>query len=243
MKNKSLRSVGILIANFLSERRAAKFSNSIICLTSVDAAMLEKYFSREANYIMPLCIEDKFSSIEGSIKNNLDEYVLFVGGYFYANEHGIRWFIDNVAPHIYADTYVVGRGFERIKATFIEHKKVKIIGEVENLADWYINSDCIVAPIFSGSGMKTKVAEALMYGKKVFATNQALTGYDLSSNSAFTECNNESDFIKAINNHGKQPRKKFYQESREIFLENYSFNSAINRLSKVFNGIEKNFKN
>lgn len=243
LKNKSLRSVGILIANFFSERKATKFSDSIICLTSVDAFMLKKFFSRENNNIMPLCIEDNFSPIEGSIKNDLNQYVLFVGGYFYANEQGIRWFIENVSPYIYADTYVVGRGFEKMKTTFIDYKNVKIIGEVEDLSYWYINSDCVVAPIFSGSGMKTKVAEALMYGKKVFATNQALTGYDLGSNSAFTECNNASDFIKAINNHGKLPKKKFYKESRQIFLENYSSESAISRLSNIFNLIEKNFKN
>ena len=36
----------------------------------------------------------------------------------------------------------------------------------------------MVAPIFSGSGMKTKVAESSGYGKTVFATSEAIIGYE-----------------------------------------------------------------
>ena len=41
-----------------------------------------------------------------------------------------------------------------------------VVGEVESLAQWYHDAYFVVAPIFDGSGMKTKVAEALMYGKE-----------------------------------------------------------------------------
>ena len=34
------------------------------------------------------------------------------------------------------------------------------------------------SPIFYGSGMKTKVAEALMHGKRIIGTNNAFAGYD-----------------------------------------------------------------
>ena len=47
-----------------------------------------------------------------------------------------------------------------------------------NLSNSYKNSKFIVVPIFYGSGMKTKVAEAFSYGKTVFITKEASIGYE-----------------------------------------------------------------
>ena len=44
-------------------------------------------------------------------------------------------------------------------------KSVKVYGQQNSLKDWYENSIVTVAPIFSGSGMKTKIAESLFFGK------------------------------------------------------------------------------
>lgn len=37
----------------------------------------------------------------------------------------------------------------------------------------------MVMPIFSGSGMKVKTAEALMYGKFLIGTKEAFEGYEI----------------------------------------------------------------
>jgi hypothetical protein len=35
---------------------------------------------------------------------------------------------------------------------------------------WYEHANLIISPIFSGSGMKSKVGEAMMFGKKYWHT-------------------------------------------------------------------------
>lgn len=47
------------------------------------------------------------------------------------------------------------------------------------MAEYIYNADFLIAPIFEGSGMKLKTAEALMYGKTVFGTTEAFEGYDV----------------------------------------------------------------
>ena len=44
--------------------------------------------------------------------------------------------------------------------------RVEVVGSVDDLGIWYVNSFFTIAPIFDGSGMKTKVAESLMFGKR-----------------------------------------------------------------------------
>ena len=41
-----------------------------------------------------------------------EPYALFVGGAFYANQSGIRWFVENVVPEVSIKTCIVGRGLE-----------------------------------------------------------------------------------------------------------------------------------
>ena len=51
----------------------------------------------------------------------------------------------------------------------------------------------------SGSGMKTKIAEAASYGKIVLGTSEAIHGYEKFINKICIRCDNEKEFIYNIN--------------------------------------------
>ena len=55
---------------------------------------------------------------------------------------------------------------------------------------------CVVGPIFSGGGMMTKTAEALMWGTNYLATGHALTGYEGVEES---RCDTAQEFADKIN--------------------------------------------
>ena len=123
---------------------------------------------------------------------------------------------------------IIGRGTsEWLNESIFKHKKIKIYGEVENLDYYYINADAVVIPIFIGGGMKTKTAEALMYGKHIFATQEAFEGYDIDYNKVGALCNTAEEFINKINLFSKSNYRKYNSYSREIFLKNYD--EKINR--------------
>ena len=121
--------------------------------------------------------------------------IFFVGGKFYANEFGVRWFAKNVSPYIDYKTFVIGRGFGNLQNELEQYKNVKILGEVDILSNWYMNAEYVIAPIFEGSGMKTKVAEALMYGKKIIATTSALIGYENLPDDSYYVCNTKKNLL------------------------------------------------
>ena len=95
---------------------------------------------------------------------------LFVGSYFFGNVDGLKMFIHNVLPHTDMQLTVVGKGMKKLN---IDNSKVTIYDGVKSIASFYIDADFVIAPIVSGGGMKVKIAEAMMYGKKIVGTPEA----------------------------------------------------------------------
>lgn len=231
---KGARALGILAANYLAERMAVRNSQRVIAMSHRDSHGLRRLYGRGATDLLPLAIAD--ARKEGSSGSDAPpgrDYVLFVGGAFYANAAGIRWFVREVAPHIPLSTYVVGHGLEALKPELECGDKVRIVGGVDWLADWYSGAKAIIAPIFDGSGMKTKVAEALMFGKKILGTSEAFSGYEEVADDAGWICNGKDDFIARIARLEKEPPPAFDPRLRHIYERFYSREAARSRLEEI----------
>ena len=111
-----------------------------------------------------------------------------------------------------------------------EKCKVEILANVKDLSYYYNRSELVIAPIFLGSGMKVKIAEAIMYNKPVLGTSMAFEGYDLENDSLIL-ANNSFEFIRQI---VEFDPKILVDKPYKLFLEKYSFNATINQFEKVF---------
>lgn len=232
--HKSLHALGVLLANALAERKAVKFSDKIVCLSERDSRLLKRLYGRWATHIAPMVLEDKCPASFAEFESKPSEsFALFVGGTFYANRAGIEWFVREVAPKIELPIYVVGRGFEELRADLELPGKVVVVGAVDSLADWYRRAQFVIAPIFDGSGMKTKVAEALMFGKKVVGTPEAFTGYGDITEQAGWVCESADEFVAAIAVASNEITQSFDSVLRQIFEEKYSMDAGRERLRNI----------
>ena len=232
--HKTLHALGVLVANALAERKAVKFSDRIVCLSGRDSALLKRLYGRGASHIAPMVLEDKCPAAFAELANQAPErFALFVGGTFYANRAGIEWFVREVVPQIDLPIYIVGRGFEALRSELAIPGKVTVVGAVDCLGDWYHRAQFIIAPIFDGSGMKTKVAEALMYGKKIVGTPEAFSGYEDIAEHAGWVCQDVNGFVRAINEACTSITHTFDPDLRTLYEKKYSFNSATMRLCAI----------
>lgn len=197
---RSLKAALILFANFLAERSAVRYSDDVVTLTERDSDSLKTVYGRGATSIFPMFLSSREKpSISPPYRlQGGEDYVLFVGGAFYANLRGATWFAREVSPYLELKTLIVGAGFEGHRSKLEKHKNVHVVGAVQDLAPFYAGAKLVVAPIFEGSGMKTKVAEALMFQKVVVGTRQALAGYEQGIGSVCIECETAKDFVQAI---------------------------------------------
>lgn len=231
---KTLHAFGVLVANTLAERKSVKFSDKIVCLNDRDSRLLRRLYRRGATHIAPMVLEDKLSRVFSQImRQTPEDFVLFVGGTFYANKAGIEWFVREVSPRIDLPVCIVGRGFESMRTELEVPGKVVVVGAVDSLADWYHRAKFVIAPIFDGSGMKTKVAEALMYGKKIVGTSEAFAGYEDIVNQAGWLCETADDFVASITEAQAEIRQSFDPVLREIYERHYSMEAGRKRLSAI----------
>ncbi len=215
-----------------NEREIIDKANYIFALNQRDNQLLKKYYDKTADMIWPITIEDSYTpaianTTIGAYENNRANIkinnaytdkisLLFVGSYFSPNVEGVRWFVEKVIPNANCELTVAGKGMEKLK--FLESDKIRILGTIENLLPLYESADAVIIPIFSGGGMKVKTAEALMYGKKILATDEALIGYDKEQIEGIVRCNTAEEFITAVN---ECIHVKYHESIRAYFLDNF----------------------
>lgn len=231
----SVRALGVLLANYLAERKAVRFSDRLIALSERDSRLLGRLYGRQATDIFPMALREPLSPAEehGALPPRDERFALFVGGAFYANRAGIAWYARHVAPRVHIRTFVVGRGFECLAGEMALGPNIQVVGEVRSVATWYRRAHFVVAPIFDGSGMKTKVAEALMYGKKIIGTPESFSGYEDIAPRAGRICATADDFVRAIEAADSFVGEPCDPELRAAFESRYSFAAAKRRLQRI----------
>lgn len=215
---------------FKNEKMACKYSTHIITLNNRDAVLISKYYKRVPDLCIPISIPDKYQEHKDKLLGE-QTYMLFIGSYFPPNINGITWFINNVLPFINNKLIIVGKDMDKLYIPEITKAKIHIYSNVPDLTPFYNNAKFMIMPIFSGSGMKVKTAEALMYGKFIIGTQEAFEGYDISEQEGII-CNNANEFIKSINEFSE--RSNFNKHSRNLYLNKYSFESTLHSFIALY---------
>lgn len=228
-------------AYWYNEKKAVNMAAKVLCINSRDEKELMKYYKRKSDDIIPVSFADSFSETEmkAYAKKKDEPFILFVGSYFLPNYQGILWFVEHVMPYISYKLKIVGKGMEE-KRIELERKNVEVIGTVDDLSEYYYAAEAIIMPIFLGSGMKVKTAEAMMYGKTIFATKEALEGYDICEIPEVYECNTKEEFISSISHALNKNNRKFNIPVRKYFLENFETDTVKIRFRKILEEIGGN---
>ena len=211
-----------------NEKCIMEYADKIITLTSRDHRLLQQVYNRGADYILPMTFDDlttDFSLESEPVKPTNSKNLLFVGSLFQPNYEGVVWLVNNVMPSLKnINLWIVGKDWEHVKDK-IETHNVRVIGTVDDLAPYYMEADAMVLPIFYGDGMKIKTAEAIMYGKTVFATDEALEGYEVGDIKNIYRCNTKEEFVQNIECHFNTGKaKKMNPEIRCLFQSKYETN-------------------
>lgn len=205
------------------EEISTQNADIVITLNKRDSLELLRLYNREANFNSPT----SYSSIpENQLKADTEgkDYILFVGGDFYANIDGITDFIKNALPKLDIDLYVVGSCCNSLIADskIMNNQQVFMKGFVEDISGIYEAASAVICPIYSGSGMKTKTVEALKYGKYVFATPEAFEGITADFNKIGGLCCDNSEFVDKLTAWKAKRTGKFNQYSYELFMSTFT---------------------
>lgn len=230
-KNNKLLSYIICKKVDVNEKITIQNADCLMGLTERDGRLMLELYGKEMKYIIPTLFSDVVD--EQLIETNYDDtlHLLFLGSCFGPNYDGIKWFVDSVFDRLHnVDLTIVGKGFEDRRQQLTKDGII-VIGSVENLSDYYYKNYVMIMPIFYGDGQKVKTAEAMMYGKTILATDEALEGYEVDGVTGIYRCNSDIEFVDTINNLILDMNYlDNVQPVRNIFLLKYEFNNMMSIL-------------
>ena len=220
----------------LNDRYACQYADRIVVLNQRDAQMIAKEYGRTPDAIANIALKDKFTGADEAVMTNRKPLCLFMGSSFAANNEGVLWFVQHVLPHVDIDFKVVGRGMAKLQATHKCLQNVDVVSDVPDLAPYFAEADFMVLPIFSGSGMKVKTCECLMYGKNILGTDETFEGYDIDDAQVGGRCNTAQEYIDALKHYAAHPIPRFNQYARTLYLEQYSEEKSVEVFRQLFEG-------
>lgn len=190
-------------------KRLKKYEQSILNLVDGIAAITKK----DEEQLIALGCKKPITTIPFGI--NLHDYQLkkipeekklfHIGSMdWMPNQEAIKWFLNEVWSAIIAKEptatfHLAGKNMpdEIIKLTATMHGVINE-GEVKNANDFINNNNIMIVPLFSGSGMRIKIIEAMAIGKLVIGTSVAFEGIAVQHNKNGIIANTANEFKEAI---------------------------------------------
>lgn len=217
----------------INEFKSIINSDLVVTLSQNDSIRLQSLYNRKADLVLPVSF-DSVDPITFDICNN-SRHILFVGSDFPPNVEALNFLASEVMPFTNRKLVVIGKGLEKYRKQF-ESDKIEIIGFVQDLKPYYEKSNFVVTPIFSGAGMKVKVAEALNFGKVVIGTSFSFIGYENPNiNTSFLiKAETANDYIQFLS----LDYPHYSVSAREYFTKYFSSDSMDSKLFDFFSDLK-----
>ena len=238
-----------------SEFRSLEYSDFCFFLTSVDKKLtLEHYQIQKQSDILPFYYEDPLitKNYEGVFDKDKEILkVIFTGSLNYAPNIEAAMFLIKNAEKIQnvLDTklqiIIAGRNPNQV---LIENVKngglISIIPNPskEEMDTILFESNLFVSPVFNGSGIKTKIVEALAHGLPIILSEHSFIGYEFLSDYIDKvifkfEDGNLPDFISKLelwkNKYRETSKKIVFDEVRDIYKKYFSFENVEQKLFSI----------
>jgi hypothetical protein len=193
----------------ISEYLINKYSDVQVFLTEKDKIQCAS--NKVKSFVVSPIFEKNLGRIMGG-------RILFVGSPNHFNIEAIDFIVQKIAPRITKKILIAGVSKEQYGSKYIPHN-VEFSGWLADLDQAYNECSLVLAPVFSGSGIKIKVGEAISKGKTVLASPHAAIGYEeLIQIEVLVVCTEENDYINAIEKYNHQCTPiNIYNSTMEMF--------------------------
>jgi len=229
------RAMGQLATAFLEETFYGRCSSANMVVSIADKRCMDRLNGRpRVNRVVPngvaLAPLPSWETGNQLPQNKVPNRLIFTGSMSYPpNQFGALWFIDHVMPLLLRanpDIRLVIAGQEPQPALLAKASThVEITGLVPDMQAEIARSQLYVAPLFSGSGFRNKIVEALGSGTYVIATPMALEFLDDQLRDRLLAVDGAVDFAQQILNFLKDPSifDQRLRETMQILREDYTW--------------------
>lgn len=223
------------IATITNEHLSAKYADQVITIQKLDGERLKRKYSLANFSCLNATVVDIYDEPATKIRDfensPISRYALFVGSDFPPNIEALRFLNDLVAPKLtHTKIVAVGNGLEKYRSEF---PRIKVNGRVDKIAPYYKNATAVLAPLFSGGGMKVKIAEALMFNRGVVASTFGAIGYENVEHPVIQIIDDPDEFARCVEEYAID----LGQKPRECYLKYFSPDCSTAKVEKIINDL------
>jgi len=153
------------------------------------------------------------------------------------NQEAVKWLLDKVWPGLHRKYpslkfYIAGRRPPEWLSK-LNMDGVEVIGEVKDAAAFMKSKAIMPVPLFSGSGMRVKIVEAMMLSKAVVSTDIGIEGIIHQNGKDVLIANKAQDFIDSISLliDDKSTFENICNNAHLSAIKNYSHKSLSQKLN------------
>ncbi|RFS26643.1 glycosyltransferase [Chitinophaga silvatica] len=181
---------GIAIGDELN--RLAKFDQVWLC-SPEENYFFSQFLKNELKYI-PTMVEEP-ANLKKDLPKKFD--LIYVASHNPHNLVAVDWFFKKVFPLVpeQVNLCVVGSIGKHIPGTF---KNITFVPFAEDLSEYYLQSKVVICPMLSGTGVKIKVVEAMLYGLPVVCNERGLDGLPEKNNNGCLVTEDPKEFAEHI---------------------------------------------
>ncbi len=197
----------------LLRRREVHYAHAAdgVSLVSQDEAELLAHRSDREVRWMPMAVAIPTRPVDAVTVRPMS--AVFMGGMDYQpNLEAIRWYANEVVPFLnrfeMSDLVlnVLGECPPRVRAE-LESPNVRFVGYVERVSEELAKHQLFIAPIVSGTGLKTKVLEAMVHGLPVVGTPAAFKGLAVKHDEQVFIASMSIEFAQCLRHVSRHPEK------------------------------------
>lgn len=234
----------LVVKNEINLLRRYELQIGKICEKTIFVAKEEvKQFNKELGInkaiAVPIGVDiDFFSYRKTGLSGN---YIGFLGAMNVAhNDNAVRHFVLNILPHILKKQpdvkfLVIGGGVtDDLKKLSSNH--VEFVGRVDDVRVYLQNCKVFVCPMKFGSGIKTKILEAMSLGLPVVTTTIGAENIDAINGKDWIIADEDDSFAEAVISliNDDKKRESMGQSGSHFIKNNFTWDIAREQFIKLF---------
>lgn len=159
------------------------------------------------------------------------------------NQEAILWFVTTVWPKLREKFpqmvfHIAGRNAPPALASGLSNVVgIQYHGEVPDAASFTAPFSITISPLFTGSGVRVKIIEAMEQGKVVIASAKAVIGIPVVPGEHLLIADNADDYIMQLEMLRLSPERttEIGQNARQFIKDQYDIKTIASRLTELYN--------
>jgi hypothetical protein len=225
------------------EKKAYKYSDANLFLTPDDLQKYEDIFGiRSLNFRIGVFEYKVIPSLVPDKRNGL---VFVITGLLCnkQGEDGIVYFFNELYRYLPENSSLIISGLDptrKVVELCNEHKNVTLIPNPSDMNEVVAQGDIYICPAKTGSGLKLRIMDGLRLGIPVIVHDHSKSGYEsMLMTPYFKSFMNPSEFGEAVQELSAQVLENKQERAlvRESYLSHFSYESGLERVKEIMNGI------